>query len=97
MQLGQSLEFSKASSKPWIQILHNSTNHWLMAASEYGQQEGVLIFDGFNETVTDRHVLYSVAQIFHDKDDKLKLTFMKVQQQKIWFNFGLFLIATQLP
>ena len=68
-----------------------------MAASEYGQQEGVLIFDGFNETVTDRHVLYSVAQIFHDKDDKLKLTFMKVQQQKIWFNFGLFLIATQLP
>ncbi len=93
MQWGQTLEFPKASSKPWIQILHNSDNHWLMAASGYGQQEGVLIFDSLNETDTERHVLYSVAQICPDKDDKLKLAFMKVQQQKDGFNCGLFAIA----
>ncbi len=64
-----------------------------MAASGYGQQEGVLIFDSLNETETERHVLYSVAQICPDNDNKLKLAFMKVQKQKDGFNCGLFAIA----
>jgi hypothetical protein len=48
-----------------------------------------------NETETEKHVLYSVAQICPNKHDKLKLAFMKVQQQKDGFHCGLFAIANE--
>ena len=77
VQWGQSLEFPTAKSKPWIQILHNNENHWLVAASGYGQKEGAIIYDSFLDSEPHRHTFYAVTQICPEKNDELKLLVMK--------------------
>ncbi len=93
MQWGQSLEFPTAKSKPWIQILHNNDNHWLVVASGYGQKEGVMVYDSLLDSEPHRHTFYAVAQICPEKNDELKLLLMKTQHQKDGVSCGLFAIA----
>ena len=94
IQWGQSLEFPTAKSKPWIQILiHNNENHWLVAASAYGQKEGVMIYDSLLDSEPHSHTFYAVAQICPEKNDELKLLVMKTQLQKDGFSCGLFAFA----
>ena len=48
-----------------------------MAASGYGQKEGVMVYDSLLHSEPHRHTFYAVAQICPDKNDELKLLVMK--------------------
>lgn len=53
-----------------------------MAASAYGQKEGVMIYDSLLDSEPHSHTFYAVAQICPEKNGELKLLVMKTQLQK---------------
>jgi hypothetical protein len=93
MQWGQFLDFPTAVCIPWIQILHNNDNHWMVVAGGYRQLNGNAIYDSLLQSEPLRHTIYAVSQICPEKKDELKLYIMKVQKQKDGFSCGLFAIA----
>ena len=94
MHWGESLEYPTAEKKPWVQILHDNDNHWLMAASGYGEKDSILIYDSLRNAVEPcRHIIYSAALICPSKKDELQLEMMNTQIQSDGSSCGLFAIA----
>ena len=95
-QWGQTLEYEAANSSKWIQILHNGTNHWLLACKGFDSEASdlVLVYDSsISGDSPGQHVIYCIAQITQTEKKYLKLGLMDCEQQRDSSSCGLYAIA----
>lgn len=93
-QWGAILQFDRADSQKWIQIINIRDNHWVMAAQGFGiNPNNVLLYDSLDATEPHPHVLYCIAQLCKTPIGKLTISLMPCQVQKDGFNCGVYSIA----
>jgi hypothetical protein len=95
-QWGQTLEYEAANSSQCIQILHNGTNHWLLACKGFDSEDSdlVLVYDSsISGDSPGQHVIYCIAQITQTEKKYLKLGQMDCEQQRDSSSCGLYAIA----
>ena len=93
-QWGAILQFDRADSQKWIQIINIHNNHWVMAAQGFGiNPNNVLLYDSLDTTEPHPHVVYCIAQLCKTPIGKLTISLMPCQVQKDGFNCGVYSIA----
>ncbi|KAK4027913.1 hypothetical protein OUZ56_017054 [Daphnia magna] len=97
-QWGAILQFDRADSQKWIQIINIHNNHWVMAAQGFGiNPNNVLLYDSLDTTEPHPHVVYCIAQLCKTPIGKLTISLMPCQVQKDGLNCGFIPISNQLP
>ena len=93
-QWGDTLQFDRADSQRWIQIININDNHWVTAAQGFGcNPNNVLLYDSLERNEPHPHVVYCIAQICKTPIGKLSISVMPCQVQKDGFNCGVYSIA----
>ncbi len=93
-QWGAILQFDRADSQKWIQIINIHNNRWVMAAQGFGiNPNNVLLYDSFDTTEPHPHVVHCIAQLCKTPIGKLTISLMPCQVQKDGFNCGVYSIA----
>ena len=93
-QWGAILQFDRADSQKWIQIINIHNNHWVMAAQGFGiNPNNVLLYDSLDTTEPHPHVVYCIDQLCKTPIGKLTISLMPCQVQKDGFNCGVYSIA----
>ena len=95
-QWGQTLEYEAANSSQCIQILHNGTNHWLLACKGFDSEDSnlVLVYDSsISGDSPGQHVIYCIRQITQTEKKYLKLGLMDCKQQRDSSSCGVYAVA----
>lgn len=84
---------SLSSVKKWIQIIHDGSDHWLLAA--YGFIDGNLrVFDSLSFVPTRRkHVIACLSSLYVTEKDAIEYIVNSNQKQENCFDCGVFAIA----
>lgn len=89
---GATWDFSRPKATPWVQIVHNGKNHWVVAYSKQGRT--VSLFDSMGTSGDlDRHVVGCISSLLNTNAKSFGLQRKGCQNQNNGWDCGLFAIA----
>jgi len=99
-RFGEEAKFPKAEGDKWMQIIHNGSNHWILATKGFFKEkkqvplQTVEVFDSCaNKELTNNFSTCSIASLLRTEDESFYIDYLNCQQQKNDYDCGVFAIA----
>ena len=94
--LGQTLNFKIYKSKPFVQVLHDGSLHWV-TISTYGCEKGeVNLMDSMFKGAIALQTKRQICAIMHCEEEKIRIKVLPIQQQSNGVDCGVYAIAYAL-
>ena len=89
--LGQTCSFDIVK-QPFLQILHNGDDHWLLISTIGTKNAEVHVYDSIYQSVNIK-VKEQIASLLYTQEEEIKLKFMNIQKQSGSNDCGIFAVA----
>lgn len=94
--LGSSLEYPQANGDKWMQIIHDGSNHWVLASKGFSKADQDHVYDSsagdFSEWKSD-HIVSCMSSLLKTTEKEMTYVIKSCQQQGNGYDCGVFAIA----
>lgn len=92
--IGGRLEYPQATGRRWMQIVHDASQHWVLVANGFFQQNPVLVYDSMaGSHWSSKHILSCMSSLLKTPEKEMTYIVKACQRQGNGFDCGVFAIA----